>query len=120
MRTILGIVVFAYCLGIQSYAMAELPSVMEPPIKAGTMISVDKYEPKSKTYQVTITKEPSVGPNVAMPGDLVDAISTLDSEKLSERPESVVGNTYSLDKELRLISEKGVKLRTQLLSKNKK
>ena len=98
----------------------EIPQVFEPPIKAGAMISVEKYNPKSQTYLIAIVKEPGVGPNVAMPGDLVDAISTLDLEKLKQRPEYVVGNTYHLDKELRLISEKGLELRARLLKKNKK
>lgn len=110
------------CLWFLNSAIAKdsIPQVLEPPISAGAMISVEKYDPISQTYSVLITKEPGVGPNIAMPGDLVDAISTLDLEKLKQRPEYVVGNTYHLDKELRLLTEKGVAIRTKLLKNKKK
>jgi hypothetical protein len=99
---------------------SSLSPELEPPIRKGAMIAVDSYNAKSKTYNVTIVNEAGAGPNVAMPIDLAKATGSVDEKEIISRPEMVVGNSYELKSELRLLSEAGVKIRTQLVNSEKK
>jgi hypothetical protein len=99
---------------------SSVSPIMNPPIRAGAMISVESYDAKSKTYSIVLIKEPGVGPNIALPGDLLNSVSTLTKNELELRPESIVGNSYQLDKELLLLSDKGLALRLKAQQKIKK
>jgi hypothetical protein len=98
----------------------QIPPEQDPPLSAGAMVSVRSYDAATRTFHLIITDEPAVGPNVATPEDLAAAVSTLKLETLKSRPQSIVGNEYQLDKELRLLSARGVTLRKQALRKKTK
>lgn len=98
----------------------DLAPEFEPPIMAGAMISIESFDPKLETFSIIIIGEEGVGPNIAMPGDLADAVTTIDRKELEAHPERVVGNSYKLDKDLRLLSLLGEKKRLELLKRKKK
>jgi len=89
----------------------EEANLSEPPIRAHTMIRVKMYDAKSATYEVTIVEEPYVGPNIAVIDDLCHAVHSLNLGKLTSDPRSIIGQEFSTDSSLLLLSEDGVKAR---------
>jgi hypothetical protein len=106
-------------VGTASSAAKVDDALFDPPIRAHTMIYVKQYDAKSSTYDVDIVDEPYVGPNIASTDDLCSAIHSLNLSKIKSDPRSIVGQEFSTDRELLLLSEDGVKARVTRLHKAK-
>jgi len=87
----------------EAYAVAFPP---RESIKKGTSISIYRYLPASGTYEITMTAEEAVGPNVAAPESLMKALGykepIKDFNKRMERNFSN-GTVYTLKKDLPLL-----------------
>lgn len=85
----------------------------EPPIRKGAPIMVQSYDANTKSVEVTLVNEPSVGPNYADVNDLVKAIG-LTGAKASEvvkQPTSIKGVVYNLQTDLKLLNFHELKAR---------
>jgi hypothetical protein len=102
-------------------AFAKLKETNPPreTIKPGTEISL-RYQKESDTYEVTITHELGVGPNVATPEDLKEAISMEGSvtefkKKMSHDPDAI----FVLKNKLPLLWPVEIEKREKMLGKKK-
>lgn len=76
----------------------------EPPIAKGTQIQVHSWNTVTKTFDIVMTEYPAQGPNYATVADLLAAIPGIDKQRTQRKPELLVGNEYTLDKQLNLQS----------------
>lgn len=83
-----------------SFALAAIDD--EPPIRAGTMIEVHDWEKRSGTFEIVMPEFSAQGPNYATLRALIKAVPSLNTARVKSKPESIVGNTYKLDAELKL------------------
>ena len=114
--------IFAISFLIASSSFAaekKMRAVNEPPIRKGAMIEVSGYDAAARIYSVVIVNERGVGPNRAKFEDMLEAVSTLNKNLVTAKPNSIVGNQYTLDKELPLLADKGVEIRKKDLSRKK-
>ena len=75
-----------------------------PPIKAGTEITVVSYQPEFDTFVVKINAEPAVGPNPAYSRDLWRALKHEGSHKdFLKNKERLLGSIFTLVKELPIV-----------------
>lgn len=85
-----------------SFVFAKPVDEGEPPIKKGTMIQVQSYNEKSKTYDIVMPKYEAQGPNYATVADLVKALPSVDAKRVVANPRTIVGMEYVLDNDLKL------------------
>lgn len=80
----------------------------------GTEIEILEYIPESDTYEVSIKKEPAVGPNVVTPQELHRAIGTRETfEAFASKKNDLVGAEFQLADKMTLLSEEAIKQRTK-------
>jgi hypothetical protein len=66
-------------------------------INKGAMIRVDKYDPSSNTYKVTVIGEEAVGPLYTRFEEIAKAVSFSEIARLKRKPTLIVGNEYQVD-----------------------
>ena len=76
----------------------------EPPITKGTSITVESYQPSTRTFHVTIVNRPAIGPNIAAKEDLYKALGFTKQQikAANKAPLSIKGIVYSLKRNLPL------------------
>lgn len=75
-----------------------------PPIKAGTEITVNDYHAETDIFMVTMTAEPDVGPNFATAAALHKALDREGTVKsFVKNKDQLIGSIFTLTKELPLI-----------------
>ena len=110
----LAILFLFFCTTAFAAKKSQLPpggEMFDYPIRAQAMISVQSYDPQTRTYRINLEKEPAVGPNFTTLEYLNTAIDLPDFEKVKKNPDKIVGNIYQLQKKLILISRKAVEKR---------
>lgn len=98
MRSLVFIVSSLIFLGVQAKTLKQLEAEGLV-IKEGTVVEVQAFDSKNKTFELMIVKEPGVGPNIATTKSLSRATGT-DEKKLKEH----VGSELTLKKKLILLS----------------
>lgn len=75
-------------------------------IKEGAKITLGSFHAKTKTFRITITDEPAVGPNYAKVGDLVEAIEFEGGyEGFKKKFPKLKDAVFTLKKPLKLLSD---------------
>ena len=74
----------------------------EPPIRAGTLIEIQAWDARSRTYDITMPAFSAQGPNYATLPALIKAVPSLNTNRIKANPDSIVGMTYKLDAPLAL------------------
>jgi hypothetical protein len=85
---------------------SKAKALEEPPIRAGTAITILNYDRSNRTLVVKINAEPAVGPNLATPEKLVAAIEIDDADQRRayvDDPSRFVGAVYTLKNKLELV-----------------
>lgn len=104
-------------LGLTAGPVSKIPLEADPPIRAHAMIEIQKFDSRSQTYSIVLTKEPAVGPNIATPEALARALGMTDARKLTADPSRIEGHVYQTNQQLELLSELGVRKRLQKLGR---
>jgi|GEM_PF-1786655 len=83
-------------------------------IDKGANIEISYYDPESDTFELVITTEPGVGPNIATPEELHRATGmNVDFATFSSKKKDYVGSEFQLKEDLVLISEEQVDQRAK-------
>ena len=69
-------------------------------INKGAMIRVDKYDPGSNTYKVTVIGQEAVGPLYTRFEEIAKAVGFSEISRLKKKPSLIVGNEYQIDTSL--------------------
>ncbi len=90
-----------FTLAVSVWAWAQDKKNFNPPIKAGTAITVVSYQEPLDTFVVKINSEPAIGPNVAYSKDLFQALQHEGSLKdFMKNRGKLIGAEFTLKKPL--------------------
>jgi hypothetical protein len=87
--------------------LAKKQTSDEPPLKKGWWITVMKLDRKKRLLEIQIDKASAVGPNLARPEDLIEAVGIVEPEErrtFMSDPSRFVGSKFVLEKDLPLVS----------------
>jgi hypothetical protein len=87
-------------------------------INKGAMIRVDKYDPNSNTYKVTVIGEEAVGPLYTRFEEIAKAVSFSEVARLKKKPSLIVGNEYQVDTPLPALTAAALAKRKSDLQKH--
>ena len=86
-----------------AFAKKKADPQAEPPIKAGTEITVSGYNPQFEVFLVAINVSPAIGPNYAAASDLHKALEHEGSLKnFIKNKDKLLGSIFTLKKDLRM------------------
>ena len=91
----------------------RLPVEFERRLPKGVIVEVEAVDLATKIVSLKLQVEPDIGPNRARLEDFSKATPNVEIKK---DPEALVGNVYTLDAELMLLSDVGVKKITDKLA----
>ena len=93
-------------------------SIANLSIVKGTSIEIYSYDAASDTFQVSLTKEPAVGPNVVTSEDLYKALGIEHNFKeFMRRKKDLMGSEFLTKEKLHLLQPSDVEKRKQSLPK---
>lgn len=96
---ILGLI-FVFSVQAKNIKQLEAEGLV---IREGTVLEVQSFDSKSKTFELMIVKEPGVGPNVATAKNLVNSTGVT-FDKLKDQ----IGSEITLKKKLILLSNEEI------------
>jgi hypothetical protein len=91
---------FILCIALMAARVAADNSDPRMFYPAHIMIQIESYDAKTGYYHIKRPIYPNANSIYATPENLAKAISSLDIKALQQRPQSIVGNEYSTDKDL--------------------
>ncbi|KHD90043.1 MAG: hypothetical protein OM95_00545 [Bdellovibrio sp. ArHS] len=95
----------------RSPSQAELEALK---IMKGTEIEISHYDDDTDTFEVTIIKEPGVGPNVTTPEELYRATEmNVDFATFSAKKRDYIGSEFPLKEDLILIGPEQIQKRAK-------
>ena len=80
-------------------AFADRPWTMD----SGATITIDSYDPETKTYELTYLEFPAQGPLITTAAHLAKSIKAINLERIKRNPTSVLTNQFTTDKDLVLL-----------------
>ncbi len=93
-------------------------SIAHPSLNKGTQIEIYRYDKSSDAFEVSIVKEPGVGPNVATPEALYKVIQTdVDFATFLKKKSEYVGAEFTLKEKLPLLNAAALAQRKKSLLK---
>lgn len=98
--------IYLFCLLFAVAPSSAKVEYKEPPLRKGWMIVVKGIDRKRRLLEIDIEKSPGVGPNLARPEKLADAVDITDADekkKFIDDPSRFVGSRYELKKDLELV-----------------
>lgn len=101
------IYLFCLLLSLDPASAKTKSKYKEPPIPKNTMIVVTALDRKRRLLEIEMESAPAVGPNMARPEILADAVGFSEpSEKKTfiDDPSRFVGSRYELKKDLELVT----------------
>ncbi len=109
--------IIALMILFSATAFAERPWTMA----SGTTITIDTYDPVTKTFELTYLEFPAQGPLITTAPELAKAIKALNLERIKRNPTSILESQYTTDKELVLLLPEQVEaLKPKVKPKEKK
>jgi hypothetical protein len=106
------ILIALFLFGAQAFADGET-------IDAKTLVEIDSFDPKTRTYELVAVEFPGQGPLVVTSEELARIIPTLSLDRLKRDPEQVLHNQYTIDKQAKLLTPEQVEKRKQLSLKKR-
>ncbi len=88
-------------------ALADRPWTMD----SGTTISVDSWDPITRTYELTYLEQPGQGPLITTQKELARCIKAINLGRIIRDPTSVLSAQYTTDRDLVLLLPEQVEAR---------
>jgi len=97
----------AFLLMFSGGVFADRPWTMD----SGATITIDSWDPETKTFEVTYLEYPAQGPLITTPEHLAKAIKALNLERIKRDPKSIVETQFTTDKDMVLLLPEEVEAR---------
>ena len=100
----------ALAISTQLAAAKLSHSHFEGRIEAHAQFQVEHYDPKSSSYHILRAELPlsSKGWLYVTPESIADSVDSITYKTIKDKPESIVGNVYSTDTDMVLVSPKEI------------